>query len=97
MIMVAVVHGQFADALASELPRATSAYPGIHFQRLLAVALFQLPRHDDSRYRAQLICSAVPSITPVTGAVTVVHQAADCAAATSEIAGRRETSPTTVA
>jgi hypothetical protein len=42
MIVVAMVHRQFAHIGMAELPRAATADPGVDFQRLLAVALFTL-------------------------------------------------------
>lgn len=40
VVMVAVVNGQFAHARTGELPAAAPAYPGVQFERSLAVSGF---------------------------------------------------------
>jgi hypothetical protein len=40
VVVVAVVHGQFAQALAGEFTGAAAAHVGVHFQGFVAVAHF---------------------------------------------------------
>ncbi len=51
MIVVAVVYGQLPQIFPIKLARASTAYPGIHFQRPAAVTLFS--------FRARLRDNAV--------------------------------------
>ena len=83
MVVIAVVHGQLADALAAELAGAATADPRVHLQGFLAIACFpalvagasgygSVLEHtdlpsDSSPYRCM---ACAPSITPAQATVT---------------------------
>src|SRR5690606_11054323 len=82
VVVIAVMHSQLADTLAAELPGATATDPGVHLQRLLAIAFLQLSpavlchwsmsRHADPLSRRADAAHA-GSIALAPGAVTEVN------------------------
>jgi hypothetical protein len=69
VVVVAVMHGQFAHIGAREFPGATAANPGIDLQGLLAIALLaELQRNVAPRRRCDRACPGsdafIPAIFP---------------------------------